>query len=68
MKDNWIKQNTKNSLDRLKLNGKIENVGEGNTDGALICSAMDYLKTNPDTTISDAITHGFFQWIKFGNL
>ena len=39
-KAQWIQKSLDESTSRLLQNGKIENVGEGNTDGALICDLL----------------------------
>lgn len=41
----WVKESTSKSMMLLIANGRIENVGEGNDTGALICE-VKYLKNN----------------------
>jgi hypothetical protein len=44
-KAQWIRKSLNESISKLLQNGKIENVGEGNTEGAIICDLL-YLDNN----------------------
>lgn len=39
-KAQWIQKSLDESTSKLLQNGKIENVGEGNTEGAVICDLL----------------------------
>jgi hypothetical protein len=55
----------------IKTNADMEAIGialseasKYNLQTEVVYFAMDYLKKNPSKTIAEAITYGYYEWIK----
>lgn len=42
----------------------IEDAGKYGLVPEVVCFALQYMKDNPEVSIEDAISYGFYEWVK----
>lgn len=65
----WFKKQDENDTEMLVLEMDAVEIAlqrsrEENLDVEVVTWALRYMKENPSLTISEAITMGFFEWVK----
>ena len=65
----WFKKQEENDTEMLVLEMDAVEIAlqrsrEENLDVEVVTWALRYMKENPSLTISEAITMGFYEWVK----